>query len=684
MVKIVNKKNILKKKSFRFVCVTIVSFLISLFVYYSGALDYFELKTYDNRMLVTSDFVQSSSDIFFIIINQESLDWAKKEKGWSWPWPREAYAQMIDFINAGNPKSITFDMLYSEPSVYGKDDDLKFAQSIQKSNKVFQTIFVYSDNQNEKVVLPIDEIKNAAKGLGNITSLNDLDDVIRRTRISYNFNGIEYPSLGFIPIWKEFDKSKVPVLNDGTLLLRFKKSIDEYLPYSMSDILKSYDQWKNGKTSDLIPEDFSNGHVFFALYAPGLFDICSSPVSQVYPGVGIHITALDNFLNNSFVRKVSDAISIIWIFVLCILGSLIVYLSHRIKGQLKNLLFIILGFFISIVMGIGIPYLLFIPGYWIICVVPIFAFILSFIISISIDFAIEGKQRRFIKSAFSQYLSPSVIDKLISEPDKLTLGGERRKISIYFSDIEGFTSISERFSQTPEILTEILNKYLSAMTDIILQSGGTIDKYEGDAIIAFWNAPLSLENHAECAIQSALNCQKKLEQIQSELEKLCGTKIYQRIGINTGYAVVGNMGSQSRFDYTMLGDSVNLASRLEGLNKQFGTYTMCSQTTMEEVALVNSSIKWRKLANVAVVGKKESVVVYEPFLECDYERKKDLIAFFEKGLDFFTLGQFDKALLYFEKNKENDKPSLIYFNQCKEYISNPPDAWNGVWISKSK
>ena len=203
-------------------------------------------------------------------------------------------------------------------------------------------------------------------------------------------------------------------------------------------------------------------------------------------------------------------------------------------------------------------------------------------------------------------------------------------------------------------------------------------------IIAFWNAPLSQENHAERALTAAIRCQQKLQEIRDELEQMCGKKIYQRIGLNTGFAVVGNMGSQSRFDYTMLGDSVNLASRLEGLNKQFGTYTMCSAVTMEQYKKFSNNLRFRKLANVAVVGKSEPVIVYEPFEINEYNQKKEIIENFEKGLELFTKGDFKTAHSIFEKTATTDAPSQIYLEKCNFYIQNPPENWQGVWIAESK
>ncbi len=221
-------------------------------------------------------------------------------------------------------------------------------------------------------------------------------------------------------------------------------------------------------------------------------------------------------------------------------------------------------------------------GTWLPLVVQEAAVSLSLLGALAVNYATEGKQKRFIKNAFRQYLSPDVIEQLIAHPERLKLGGERRTLSIFFSDLQGFTAISEGLD--PEALTALLNEYLSAMTDILHEEGGTVDKYVGDAIIAFWNAPLDQPDHAERAARAALRCQEKLSEMRPDFRERIGKDLYMRIGLNTGFAVVGNMGSRSRFDYTVLGDAVNLASRLEGINKQFGTFILSSEALRKRVA----------------------------------------------------------------------------------------------------
>jgi len=282
------------------------------------------------------------------------------------------------------------------------------------------------------------------------------------------------------------------------------------------------------------------------------------------------------------------------------------------------------------------------------------------------------------------------VDKLVANPELLALGGKRTEISIFFSDVQGFTTISENLD--PDQLKELLNDYLTLLTDIIQDSGGTIDKYEGDAIIAFWNAPVPLEDHASRALRAALSCQKALAEKAQFFEDKFKTwgidnpkinkRLITRIGLNTGYAVVGNFGSEKQFNYTMLGDAVNLAARLEGLNKQFGTFVMCTDATFTEASR-GGPFFGRRLAQVAVVGKSEPVTVWEPMTEDVYRGKENVIREFDAARDVFYSGDFAKALPMFEALADRDKPPFFYAEQCRYYLDNK-GAWKGFWEALSK
>jgi adenylate cyclase len=290
-------------------------------------------------------------------------------------------------------------------------------------------------------------------------------------------------------------------------------------------------------------------------------------------------------------------------------------------------------------------------------------------------FIVQG-QEKFIRHSFKHYLSPVVIDQLIHNPDRLKLGGERKELTLLFSDLEGFTKISEGLD--PEDLTQLLNEYLTAMTEIILEEEGTVDKFEGDAIIAFWNAPLDIEDHAKKAVKAALRCQEKLSELRPYFLDQYGKRLYMRIGINTGYAIAGNMGSSTRFDYTVLGDAVNLAARLEGANKYYGTYTMISSATYE---LLDEQFQCRELGKIRVVGRSGPVTVYEPLA---YKKPLPVDQNFDKGREFFYQGNFDQALAAFNCRENEDPAARAYCEKCRELIGKDIRNWAGVWELDSK
>ena len=466
---------------FRSAVVAVSCFIITMLLQLAGVFTFFENKTYDRRMFFASKYKTACSDISFIIVDQYSIDMAKENYGWGWPWPREAYGKMIDFITAGNAKSVAFDILYTEPSVYGPEDDEALALSEQNSGIVIQAlnVIVNYETGSEKGQPPIEQIKDSAARLGAVISYKDDDDIIRRGRLEYEFEGKTYPTLGTAPIYMEGLQSELnaaPRLKDGSVLLRYQKDIDEYHPYSAYDILFSNDIY-NGlvePTDDdfyLDPDEFEDTYVFVAYYAPGLYDICSTPVSQVFPGVGVHITTLDNFLTNKFLRKAPDILVYLWILLLSVLGSLFVTFASTRNSQKTTVIFMSVGFVAGITLAIAVPYLLFAAGIWLLLVAPFVAFFLSFLICVALSLTVEGKQKRFIKSAFSQCLSKDVVNQIMNDPSSFTLGGKNFQMTAIFTDIQKFSSFSELL--TAAQLGCLLNYYLTKMSDIIIDEHGT-------------------------------------------------------------------------------------------------------------------------------------------------------------------------------------------------------------------
>ncbi|MCR5763229.1 MAG: adenylate/guanylate cyclase domain-containing protein, partial [Treponema sp.] len=482
------------KKTHRLMRTGFAVFAAVCILHISGGLDWVEHKAYDSRMYHTSDYFSPSEEIAVVLLDQDSLDWAKENEHWGWPWPRESYAKLIDFFHRGKAASVAFDMLYTEPSVYGSKDDKKLADACERAKNVVLT--VYYDSEFENPLLPVEPIASSATILANVTSTLDKDGYARRNRFYASSENSE-PGLAVASLQLSDELSlitDVPRAREGGMYVRFQKDLTRFAPYNAAQIIASEEAIERAEregvqpdfSGDLIdPSSFEGMHIFFGLYAPGLFDICTSPVSAVYPGVGVHICQLDTILQGNFLEDCSIVIVLLLILLSTILGIGLGALFNQV--QLKKIVAETVLFVLIIIFYIVGTYWIFVKGIILPVAAPVLAFVSSFIISVAESYIIEGRQRRYLKSAFRQYLSPAVIDSLIENPNLLKLGGERREITAFFSDIQGFTSISEGLN--PEQLTQFLNTYLSAMSDVILSHGGTIDKYEGDAIIAFWNAP---------------------------------------------------------------------------------------------------------------------------------------------------------------------------------------------------
>ncbi|MGR8935988.1 MAG: response regulator [Gammaproteobacteria bacterium] len=277
------------------------------------------------------------------------------------------------------------------------------------------------------------------------------------------------------------------------------------------------------------------------------------------------------------------------------------------------------------------------------------------------------RQKHLVTTAFSQYVNPDIVAAILRDPSQLRLGGERKELTLFFSDLADFSGLAEHLN--PEILTVLLNRYLSDMTEIILQEGGTLDKYEGDAIVAFWNAPLDQPDHAVRACRAALRCQRRIVERAAEYRRLGGRELRARIGIHSGEVVVGNMGSDARFNYSVLGDAANLAARLENANKAFATQIMVSQATWEQLP---EPLPGREIGLLKVAGRSAPVYVYElSEMLCD-----EALRHYEDGLVCMRERQWENAAQSFERLPD-DVPARVYATQCRRMLAG--EEWDGLW-----
>jgi len=401
-----------------------------------------------------------------------------------------------------------------------------------------------------------------------------------------------------------------------------------------------------------------------------------------YPMYGVHLhkSIVSTILLERFIYPYKK-----WHFLALVIfmGILSTLVNFRFRG--------FNGLFISVALIVAYAALsiyLFISKRWMVPVVaPALATVMiNYISAVTYNFLTERKQKTMIRGAFAQYVPPAVVGELLKNPDMLTLGGEERVMSVIFTDVAGFTTISE--SLTPTGLVALLNEYLTAMTDIVLSYDGIIDKYEGDAIMAEFGAPLPDDDHALKACYTALDMQVKLAELRKKLREEGKPELRARVGINSGTMVIGNMGSSRIFDYTVMGDNVNLSSRLEGANKVYGTYIMCSDATKK---MVEHAIITRELDLLRVKGKTTGVLVHEVIARrgdgLPEERRKAL-ELYEKGLAAYKERRWDDGIALFGDALSvdpDDSPSRVYVERCKEFkLDPPPEDWDGIFTMRTK
>lgn len=425
-------------------------------------------------------------------------------------------------------------------------------------------------------------------------------------------------------------------------------------------------------------EKLHDHSAIIGLTATGTQDLGVTPLSSQYLMVGTYHNVLNTILHGQFIHRIKTGWNLLLMLIIAVGMGLVV---QRMNAR-QSLIAIGSGF-----IAVNVIILLtFIAFRWCFDQLGISLALLFPSLTIgAMKFVSEESQKRFIKNAFAHYLSPKVIDNIIQDPNSFKLGGESRIITTFFSDVAKFSTISEKL--TPTELVSLLNEYLSEMTDIILRYDGTVDKYEGDAIMAFWGAPQTLPDHAARACFAAIDMQKRLAEMRAAWRNQGKNELYVRIGLNSGEAVVGNMGSRTRMDYTVMGDSVNLASRLEGANKFYGTSTMISENVYREV---KDLVVVRPLDRIRVVGKAEPITVYE--LICRKgemtQEQSELLTIYLEGIEHFSNRDWNKARQSFKnalKIDPNDGPCLKFIERCTEYLKNPPSKnWDGVYSLKAK
>ena len=571
---------ILKNKLIKTLLVSIFISVIITLLMFSGFLNTWESRISDAFYYPSNTL----SDIIIIEIDDESI-----YKLGEWPLSRDHYATVINNLNQS--KVIGIDIIFDLP----REGDEEFAAALKTSNVVLAVEYRDFTFKNGELFANNLLKPNADLGVlgedfeaGFINLYTDDDKVTRS--ITPKISSSEKFDPFSAVIVREFT-GIAPNLGNSRMLINFYSEPGGY------EYISFYDVYNN---SENLP-DFKGKMVLIGYTASGVDDTFMVPISDnAMAGVEIHANLVQSILLKDFIYYQDDITAIGIIFLFALIVGLLLYRFRILIATILLAVIFLAYFLISI-------FLIF-DNFGIIMNIlyPLFTIVLVYLALVAIYYRTEEKSRKWITSVFGKYVSPIVIEELIKNPDKLNLGGEKRNITIFFSDIRGFTPIAEKLN--PEELVHLLNEYLDEMSSIIIKNNGLVDKYMGDAIMAFWGAPIDQPNHAELACSSSLEMITKLKELQKKWKKEGIPTFDIGIGLNSGDAIVGNMGSSKRFDYTAMGDNVNLASRLEGLNKTYGSNIIISENTYK---IVKDKFKTKKLGTVKVKGKQKPIVIYE-------------------------------------------------------------------------
>jgi len=484
---------------------------------------------------------------------------------------------------------------------------------------------------------------------------------------------------------------KLPVSKDGTQPINYAGPEKMFAHISAGQILDDSDeitysqrvydqgQWVIKKFKEDKAKFLKNKNLVFGATAIGIYDLRVTPFEENFPGVETHANFLDNLIRRDFLVKNSDTITMaVILFLLSLVFASAICWGGSAFGFILTL--------VTLTSVLATDYFFFFKRGLVVNIsLPFLSLLFLYIFLTFYKYFTEERQRRELKGTFQKYVSPAIVDEILKDPTKLELGGVKREMTVFFSDIRGFTTISERLD--PQALSDLLNAYLTPMTDLVFQCNGTLDKYMGDAIMAFFGAPIPTKNHAEDACRSALLQIEKLFELQKEWKTQGLPNIDVGIGINTGEMSAGNMGSQTVRSYTVMGDAVNLGARLEGINKQYGTRIIISEFTQAQIQdknFVTREIDW-----VRVKGKKEPVRIFELIQEGQANGDlADRLSHFANGFRSYHDKDFAQAQKHFNNSLQfmaDDKVSELYIDRCSKYLKTPPETdWDGVFVMTTK
>jgi adenylate cyclase len=724
----------------RLVCLALLIGLAAFRIADPAPVEELRVRTFDTFQLIYPR-VKTARPVAIVDIDEKSL-----AKLGQFPWPRTRIADLVTNLTRLGAVVIAFDTIFSESDRLNPDvaaetfrnldeetraklralpsNDQIFADAMRRSRVVLGESglpHVVSEYDNTLPVTGlamlgeppqpflldfpgllrnVNVLEQAAAGRGLISIKTERDGIVRRVPMIMQAQGATMPSLSFeilrvatgtdtifIKSEKAGIKSiavkgfEIPTDRNGQLWVHFARS-DPSIYVSAVDVLE-------GRVA---PELIARKLVLIGTSAVGLLDTKTTPIDPVMPGVEVHAQVLESALTRVLLSRPSYGV-VVELCAAIVLGILVIAFAP-LFGPIT--LVAVGGLFASLLVGTAWYF------YWqhrllIDFTYPLLSTTAIYLTLIFSSFVREQAQRRQIRSAFSQYLSPSLVEQLAQSPEKLVLGGEEREMTIMFSDMRGFTSISESYKNDPQGLTALMNRFLTPLTNAILNRKGTIDKYMGDAIMAFWNAPLDDSAHQINACEAALDMLERVgalneaRELEAKEENRPFIPLNVGVGLNTGTCVVGNMGSDMRFDYSVFGDSVNLASRLEGQSKEYGFPIIIGSKT---ALAVKDKFAILELDFIMVKGKKEPEVIYaiagreDTAQSGHFQRLRNLTI---EMLACYRSRDWEGALAAIERGRKTDDAKALkllynlYEARIRGYQQNPPpEDWNGAFALLTK
>jgi len=534
----------------------------------------------------------------------------------------------------------------------------------------------------------IDKLVQASRIAGYYNIFLDIDGTVRWIPLVIRYQDRFYPALsleavrsyvGNIPLRVrvadhgiesiQLGPVTIPTDEKGRMLINFRGGPQTFPHYSVADIIA-------GRTP---ANAFKDKIVFIGSTAIGVYDLRVTPFSNTFPGLEVHANVADNILRQNFLFRPGWA-SLFDLAAILFMGLVTGLVLPRLRALFSVLLIGVL--FLGYLVASQALFVL--NGVWLNAVYPLLTMVIVYTAVTLYRYIVEEREKRKIRGAFSFYVTPSVVNEMLKYPDKLKLGGDKKELSVLFSDIRGFTSLAEEME--PETLVHLLNEYLTEMTDVVFETEGLLDKYIGDAIMAVWGAPLEQTDHPVRACRTALKMLDRLSKMQQKWEAEGTPRLDIGIGLNTGLMVAGNMGSDRRFDYTVMGDSVNLASRLEGINKEYGTQVVISEFTYEQV---KDDFFCRELDAVKVKGKARPVKIFELLaLRSKEDPRVAIIKPFAQGLEHYRAQEWERAENRFKevlRISPEDAAAQLYLQRIVALRQEPPPpGWDGVFTMTKK